>query len=341
MAEESAKAKAWALFDAILDEAAPNGEHSNPWVEGEYAPDIATLERLLGAALHVVPTGKTQSGVAALALDVWLAYELRRAGFDQDGVWPRARAPRVVPTSIAGLIRALPGREGDALRSRLEGRNAPSGVVGATANVLGKNYIKQVDVVMSAWDTGPQILISTKRMDSSFGKNAANRIEESYGDAKNLRGRHPMAALGFVFGLRSTAFETEPATARWIVDLLQKLGREDDAYDAVCLLVLEYGGEPIEVAAEELDALADAGAVADEEVLEDDVPLDEVERVLQNLPTVRVRSELAPEALSPDYFMKVVVDRVLDVTPITLHREARVRSGRPHVEPAPRTVRSK
>lgn len=127
-----------------------------------------------------------------------------------------------------------------------------------------------------------------------------------------------MAALGFVFGLRSTAFETEPATARWIVDLLQKLGREDDAYDAVCLLVLEYGGEPIEVAAEELDALADAGVVADEEVLEDDVPLDEVERVLQNLPTVRVRSELAPEALSPDYFMKVVVDRVLDVTPITL-----------------------
>ena len=40
-------------------------------------------------------------------------------------------------------------------------------------------------------------------MDSSYGKNAPNRIEESYGDAKNLRLRHPLAALGFVFGLRS------------------------------------------------------------------------------------------------------------------------------------------
>ena len=64
-----------------------------------------------------------------------------------------------------------------------------------TANLLGKNYVKQVDVVMSGWATGPELMVSTKRMDSSFGKNAANRVEESYGDAKNLRLRHPQAAL--------------------------------------------------------------------------------------------------------------------------------------------------
>ncbi|MAO81905.1 MAG: hypothetical protein CMH82_14845 [Nocardioides sp.] len=330
MAEDSAKAKAWVLFDAILDGAAPNGEHSNPWEDGSYVPDVPTLERLLGAALKVVPDGKTQSGVAALALDVWVAYELRRAGFHPDAVWPRAQSPRVVPTSITGLLDALPVRESKALRDRLEGRNPPSGVVGASANILGKNYIKQVDVVMSAWDTGPQVLISTKRMDSSFGKNAANRVEESYGDAKNLRGRHPLAALGFVFGLRSTAFDSEPATARWIADLLEKLGREDDAYDAVCLLVLEYGGKAAATSDEVAVATTDPGAT-DNDVAVLDVPLDEVETDLAELPLVRVRRDLAPEALDPARFMQLVVSHVLDATPITLHGEARARAGRPFV----------
>ena len=53
------------------------------------------------------------------------------------------------------------------------------------------------------------MLVSTKRMDPSYGKNAPNRIEESYGDAKNLRLRHPLAALGFVFGLRSDILEKD------------------------------------------------------------------------------------------------------------------------------------
>lgn len=330
MAEESAKSRAWALFDAILDRSTPNGEHSNPWKESIYEPDVPTLEALLGAALHVVPDGKTQSGVAALALDVWVAYELRRAGFGVDAVWPRAQAPRVLPTSIGTLLDSLPAVMSVPLRQRIEGRTPPSGVVGASANVLGKNYIKQVDVVMSAWDTGPQILISTKRMDSSFAKNAANRIEESYGDAKNLRGRHPLAALGFVFGLRSTAFESEPSTARWITDLLEKLGREDDAYDAVCLLVLEYGGEPATVSEEDVDPLAETGVIEDEaSVL--DVPLDEVEATLQALPKVILREDLASDALQPTRFMQTIVDHVLDATPITLHAEARRRAGRPYV----------
>ncbi|MDQ0614046.1 hypothetical protein QF046_001687 [Microbacterium sp. W4I4] len=336
MAEDSAKGKAWALFDTILDDAAPRGEHSNPWQDDGYVPDMTTLERLLGAALQIVPDGKTQSGVAALALDVWVAYELRRAGFHPDAVWPRAQSPRVVPTSISTLLDALPIRESKPLRERLEGRNPPSGVVGASANVLGKNYIKQVDVVMSAWDTGPQILISTKRMDSSFGKNAANRVEESYGDAKNLRGRHPLAALGFVFGLRSTAFDTEPATARWIADLLEKLGREDDAYDGVCLLVLEYGGELTDTDDNDSPALPVSGPV-DDDVAALDVSQIEVDSALATLPVVRVRRDLAPPALDPARFLNTMVEHVLDITPITLHREARIRAGRPFVESTPRS----
>ena len=90
-----------------------------------------------------------------------------------------------------------------ALRERIAKGGSRNGGA-ASGNILGKNYLKQVDVILSHWSTGPEVLISTKRMDSSFGNNAANRVEESYGDAKNLRLRHPQAACGFVYGLRST-----------------------------------------------------------------------------------------------------------------------------------------
>lgn len=342
MAEPSATVKAWALYDRIIDRAAPGGTYSSPWIgkkRQKYEPDIQVLEDLLGAALAIVPDGKTQSGVAARALDVWIAYELRRAGFDSESVWPRATAPRVVPTPISDLLNALPARDSKPLRDRIEGSNPPSGIVGADANILGKNYVKQVDVVMSAWDTGPQVLISSKRMDSSFGKNAANRVEESYGDAKNLRGRHPLAALGFVFGIRSTVLETEPSTARWITDLLQKLGRADDAYDGVCMLMLEYGGQAPNEDEKHVDPLAVSG-VADVDPPLFEVPADELDAQLANLPSVRVLRDKVPDDLDPAVFLKTMVEHVLAVAPITLHTEARVRRGLPHVEPKKRTTRA-
>ena len=241
----SNKAQAWRFFDRIVSLAAPGGHYSNPWVRGtsgglEYRPDLATLERLLGVPLHL--KASTTTGVPALALDVWLSYELRRAGFDPDTTWPRAEAPRVLPGPVASLLQALPAPERTSLLRRILA-TAPTGVAPSQALILGKNYRKQVDVVMSNWSTGPEVLISTKRMDSSFGKNAQNRIEEAYGDAKNLRLRHPMAALGFFFGIRSTAFTEESRTAEFIADLLLKLGEEEDAYHATCLLPIEYGTE--------------------------------------------------------------------------------------------------
>jgi len=98
---------------------------------------------------------------------------------------------------------ALPASTRKAVVDRIARDGAITGATSSSGMILGKNYLKQVDVVISHWVTGPELVISTKRMDSSYGKNAPNRIEESYGDAKNLRLRHPLAALGFVFGLRS------------------------------------------------------------------------------------------------------------------------------------------
>jgi hypothetical protein len=234
-AKQTATSNAWVLFDHIAAEAAPNGLHSNPWIiadddQLQFVPDYPTLEKLLGVPLHL--KAGTQSGVPALAIDVWLSYELRRAGFRPDQVWPKPTHPRVLPAAITALIDSLPGNLRGQLSERVEKKASIPSVTSSSAAILGKNYLKQVDVIITDWATGPELLVSTKRMDSSYGKNAPNRIEESYGDAKNLRLRHPLAALGFVFGLRSDILRKEPKAAEWLFDLLIKLGREDDAYPA-------------------------------------------------------------------------------------------------------------
>ncbi len=184
-AEPSTKATAWAIFDRIVADAAPpHGEHHQSLAAQRghrgVRADFRVLRRLLGVPLHLDAPSTT--GVPALALDVWLSYELRRAGFDTNAVWPRAVEPRIMPSAIANLLEALPIKERQLIEHRLQ--RSMKGVAGSSASVLGKHYMKQVDIVMSDWDTGPELLISTKRMDSSFGKNAANRVEESYGDAR-------------------------------------------------------------------------------------------------------------------------------------------------------------
>lgn len=333
VAADNAKTRAWSIFDRIVEGALVHGEYTNPWtsINGTlaYDPDFAVLEKLLGVPLLL--RASSQSGVPALALDVWVAYELRRAGFASDSVWPRATSPRIVPTSVTQLIEALPKKDGAMLRERLSGRSAPKGVVSSSASILGKNYKKQVDVIMSSWDTGPEILVSTKRMDSSFGKNAANRVEESYGDAKNLRGRHPLAALGFVYGLRSTILTQEPDAASWLIDLLQKLGREDDAYDAVCLLMMEYADElaPLDGdgAQDAEDALQAAGVGAATEEAAGEVEPDtaRIPVDLTELPKVRILHQEVPPALQAATFLRETVSHVLETTPVTMHREARSR----------------
>jgi hypothetical protein len=334
-AEPSAKSKAWAIFDRICADAAPGGQHTNPWVQDvagtvSYEPDFGVLEKLLGVPLYL--KAPTTSGVPALALDVWVSYELRRAGFDQDATWPRGRHPRIMPTAIVQLLAGLPRKEREQLEARLTKTTPMKGVVSSSANILGKNYLKQVDVVMSDWDTGPELLISTKRMDSSFGKNAANRVEESYGDAKNLRLRHPLAALGFVYGLRSTILTEEPDKADWLLDLLQKLGREDDAYHAVALVMIEYNTEPPKdtdtVSVD--DALTAAGLdPEDTDDAFDEVPTSAVDDALTSLPRVTIRHDAIPPALQPSRFLSLMTTRVIDATPVNRHKAVRERLKAP------------
>jgi len=333
-ADSSAKAKSWVMFDQIVERAAPDGVHSNPWVKDRdgshrFVPDIETLCLLLGVPLLL--QANTQSGVPALALDVWLSYELRRAGFGTDQTWPRPRHPRILPAPVAKLLKELPRSEAVALRTRIERPGAISGVTSSSASILGKNYLKQVDVIISDWATGPEVLISTKRMDSSYGKNAPNRIEESYGDAKNLRLRHPLAAIGFMFGLRSDILDKEPATAEWLFDLLAKLGQEDDAYHATGLVLMEYNAHVSVDNGEEAAAgiIREPGAGTEVDVDVAPAANIDVELMIKGLPKVTIILDKTPDQLKPGRFLAMMVDRVLKATPVTMHKDARRRRAEP------------
>jgi hypothetical protein len=322
----SLRDRGWAYFDEIV--AGAHLRDINPWVatgmDMAYEPDYDTLERLLGVPVFLRAT--SQSGVPALALDVWVAYEFRRAGFDQDRVWPRATPPRVLPHEIKAFVDKLPRKDRAALWSRIERGRGGSG----SANLLGKNYVKQVDVVMSAWATGPELMVSTKRMDSSFGKNAANRVEESYGDAKNLRLRHPQAALGFFYALSAIALETEADTAAWLIDLLIKLGREEDAYDAVALVLpdLAKSDEPADSEPENEAGPIEAGPVDEPNVLPTEAERPSVVDLDDVMPVPLYR-ESVPAELDPGRFFQMMCDRVLNNSPVNFHSEARARRMAP------------
>ena len=260
---------------------------------------------------------------------MWLSYELRRAGFDADQVWPRPTHPRILPAAAANLIKSLPGPLRAQVADRVAKAGSIAGVTSSSASILGKNYLKQVDVLMTDWSTGPELLISTKRMDSSYGKNAPNRIEESYGDAKNLRLRHPLAALGFLFGLRSDILQKEARTADWLFDLLAKLGQEDDAYHATCLILMDYADEAAlpDGAIELPDGILEPGPEpeAEAEVDAPAIPDAAADAIVAALPAVSVLTAQTPANLCPGRFLTAMVTRVLTATPVNMHEEARRR----------------
>jgi len=290
---------AWERFDALVASAPV----TSPWTHaaGEaptYLPDHGLLAELLAVPVRLgLPT---ESGAPAKAVDVWAAHELRRAGFGADEVWPRPSPPRVLPYEVGLLREALPKKLSGELFERIDGGKVRSGITSSDAYVLGKAYTKQVDVLIAQWSRGPELMISTKRMGSSFGNNALNRIEESYGDAKNLRGRHPLAATGYLFVIRGTAFRTAASTAERLLDLLIKLAQEPDAYDATALVVYELVGE-------------------DGARLDGDPPPDP-SRVRIDLP-----HKMIPPELRIDRFLTTMVDAVLTRTPVDLHVEVRNR----------------
>lgn len=260
---------------------------TDPWNHGFgeaplFIPDYPLLGHLL--IIPVLAGHASESGRFAKAIDAWLAHELRRAGFGPDEIWPRATQPRVLPRDVAMLLDRLPRSLAADVRSRL---SRIKSVGPGDARVLGRAYDKQVDVCLARWDRGPEILISTKAQVSSFAKNLPNRFEEAYGDAGNLRGRYPLAAVGFFFVQRSTILTDEPDAFERTVDMVRRLRDmgAGNGYTATGLALVGWGDGQQE--------------------------------------EVRVLTDEVPEDLQAGQFLASIIDTVLSTTPVVHHVDVR------------------
>lgn len=168
-------------------------------------------------------------------------------------MWPRSRRPRVLPDDLAPLessLEALAKQLHDmeraagkrlkpaALRKAI--REVAGKLPGASeAYILGDFYSKQIDVAVSSWRRGPDVLISTKTMFSSYRKNLKNRHEEAVDEVASLRSRHPMAVMGYGYLVRNDVYDEEGAYAI-LYDILMRLRRPGEAFDATMLLVADW-----------------------------------------------------------------------------------------------------
>lgn len=269
-------------FDETLAAAAL----SDPWRHAQGESPAYALDYTLAEALLTIPVtaGKGwASGALANGVDSWLAHEFRRAGFGPDEVWPRATRPRILPRDVAVLLEKLPGPLSQEVRTRLM---AMPVVAPTDAKILGRAYDKQVDVAIARWDRGPELLLSTKTMVSSFGKNLSNRFEEAYGDAGNLRSRYPLAAVGFFFVQRDTILTQEPDAFEKTVDMMRKLRDVGggNGYTATGLALVSWSEEDS---------------------------------------AVKLELDRVPEDVRPEQFMRKLIEQILSATSISHHVEVR------------------
>ena len=174
----------------MYDAAIAAGLSASPWDGDIFVPNEALLSELVD--IPIAASESPESGRFAKSFDAWVAYELRRAGFGDDEVWPRASRPRVLPNDLALLgLRLTPKASREHLNAWLAENSQASKVAPTEARILGRVYTKQADVLISSWARGVELLVSTKTMMSSYGNNLRNRFEESFGDAGNIRGRFP------------------------------------------------------------------------------------------------------------------------------------------------------
>jgi hypothetical protein len=291
----------------------------SPWHHGRYRPDMDVARQLLSVPIGQGAADRQESGRVAKALDAWIAHELRRAGFPPDAVWPRAKRPRVLQGDMAeaegrvadalARLDEFEARLGDytaAARARGLVRSAPSlnrvrpavrkigeALGSSKTNVLGQFYVKQVDVVVSSWQRGPDVLVSGKTQFSSYLNNKNNRYEEAVGEATNLRNRYPLAAMGFAFLVRSNVFN-EVGAFEYLRNQLARLRKPDGAFDATMLLVADWD--------EELVLLAVDDPVYAQAPADDPEPI-----------------------LSAPRFFRDLLDAVMSNTPVDTHTELRMR----------------
>jgi hypothetical protein len=219
----------------------------NPWKQGGvYQHDTGLLKRLIQVQVDNGKADNAQTGGVALAVDVWVACELRRAGIEPDAVWPRAEQPRVVAQPLARAANRFRYARNPA-RADIQRRTIKDLVDLAgsgRSTIVGGQFPKEVDVVIADDDRGLELAVSTKAMTDSYAKNISNRWEEASGDLLNIRRRFPLAAFGFAF-IATDPVVQEGTSFDRMKDMLRKLatvvvGAEGSAYDATCLILTNW-----------------------------------------------------------------------------------------------------
>jgi hypothetical protein len=261
---------------------------SSPWNDrGKYRFDRDLLLHLI----EVQDDGRdtdSNTGSLALAVDVWIATELRRAAVDRDIVWPRESQPRILPQALSSAASRFRYAHKAATREIQEATIAKLAQLAGSSSskILGGFFAKEIDVVIADFDRGLELGVSTKTMTKSFGKNITNRFEEASGDLLNIRRRYPLATFGYVFLVTSNVL-SEPNCWERIKDMCHKLesltpGDERGSYDATCLLLLDRDGpRPI--------------------LLEDEVP----------------------DELQPNVFLSKMIFQLFGRSPVSEHEDAR------------------
>lgn len=227
--------------------AAVGGLKSGAWqAGGNYAYDRDLLRRLIQVQVDSGKADNAQTGGVSLAVDVWVACELRRAGIDSDVVWPRPVQPRVVSQSLIRAVSRFPVAR-SAKQAEIQQRTIDRLVDLAGSSrttIIGGQFNKEVDVVIANDDRGLELAVSTKAMTDSYGKNVSNRWEEASGDLLNIRRRFPLAAFGFAFIVTEPVLREATSFDR-VKDMLRKLttvvmGPEGSAYDSACLILTDW-----------------------------------------------------------------------------------------------------
>ena len=229
-----------AVYGAVPSELGP------PWsAVGSYQFDRELLQDLIAVQLKAAGDGAANTGALAIAVDVWIATELRRAGIDASAVWPRTERPRILSQAFASAAKRFRYAKDASVREIQEATVDQLAELSgqSSTNILGGFFAKEIDVVIAEYDRGLELAVSTKTMTNSFGKNITNRFEEASGDLLNIRRRYPMATFGYVYLVTSNVFD-EPHGWERIKDMCRKLkslapGDDRGSYDASCLIVLD------------------------------------------------------------------------------------------------------
>jgi hypothetical protein len=155
-----------------------------------------------------------------------------------------------------------------------------------------------------------------------------------------LRGRHPLAALGFLFIAGADIPESSLVFA---IDMLRKLTTEPDVYECACLLIVDGAQGKVEEESstgrgpeEESSGLVVEPRVDSDP--EDEETTDQGEDVVGSQADgesgVRLLQAKVPADLGPDSFFRTLIDAALGRMPVAVYPEVRRRRDSVLEQPA-------